>query len=522
MLRRPSPLAARTLALRSYEFLSELALPLFAAAAYWRGGLSAVKHTLMLGTSMPPARDGRQYVLWVHGASIGETLSALPLVRRLLKRSANAHVVMTASTPSALERLSMEGLGPRVHLQQRPADAGSAMRRFLRHWRPSSLVIVESELWPNLLLQTRAMGVPIGLVNGRMSARSLDRWQAFAPHALRQLLTCCSVALAQSPKMAQRLQQTLQHPWPAADATPAPPAAADLNVVYRGDLKQIARHREAGARAAAERTELRARLQSEIVRPGRTVWLAASTHAEEEEAVLSAHAALRCGAHPDLLLLLVPRHIERGPQLRGAAERALAAGRAVEAVEEHTGRRPARSGSTTGGEAGDGSPSPLPPGGRLATSDRAEPLVALRSAGEVVSDSTSVYVCDTLGELPELYSLAGVAFVGGSLTPLGGHSLLEAAQAEGGCAVLHGPHIEAVEAAAGALAGSDPPAAQLVTDAEELSHALHRLLSDAPALEASRRAASRVAAELEGGVLEAVWQELAGPLGLPAAETADE
>ena len=77
-------------------------------------------------------------------------------------------------------------------------------------------------------------------------------------------------------------------------------------------------------------------------------------------------------------------------------------------------------------------------------------------------------------------------------------------------------------AAAGALAGSDPPAAQLVTDAEELSHALHRLLSDAPALEASRRAASRVAAELEGGVLEAVWQELAGPLGLPAAETADE
>ena len=147
--------------------------------------------------------------------------------------------------------------------------------------------------------------------------------------------------------------------------------------------------------------------------------------------------------------------------------------------------------------------------------------MALRSAGDVVSASTSVYVCDTLGELPELYSLAGVAFVGGSLTPLGGHSLLEAAQAEGGCAVLHGPHIETVEAAAGALASSDPPAAQLVTDAEELCRALHRQLSDAPALEASRRAASRVAAELEAGVLEAVWQELAGPLGLPSVPAAE-
>ena len=105
--------------------------------------------------------------------------------------------------------------------------------------------------------------------------------------------------------------------------------------------------------------------------------------------------------------------------------------------------------------------------------------------------------------------------MGGSLVPLGGHSLLEAAQAEGGCAVLHGPHVEAVEAAADALAGSAPPAAQLVVNSDELRNALDGLLSDAPAREARRRAASRVAAELEAGVLDAVWDELVEPLGLP-------
>ena len=219
------------------------------------------------------------------------------------------------------------------------------------------------------------------------------------------------------------------------------------------------------------------------------VWVAASTHAGEEEAVLEAHAALRRSSHPDLLLLLVPRHVERGPRLKRAVEEAYAqspaAAQAMSAV----------------------CCAPLPGG-------TAGWHVALRSAGEAVRSETAVYVCDTLGELPLLYSLAGVAFVGGSLVPLGGHSLLEAAQADGGCVVLHGPHIEAVQHAAASLGDAVPPAAQLVRDAETLQQALRKLLSDGDARRAGRDAAARTARTLEAGVLQGVWEELRVPLGL--------
>ena len=102
--------------------------------------------------------------------------------------------------------------------------------------------------------------------------------------------------------------------------------------------------------------------------------------------------------------------------------------------------------------------------------------------------------------------------------PLGGHSLLEAAQADGGCAILHGPHIEAVEHAAAALGEAVPPAAQLVRDADALQHALRELLSDVEVRRAGRDAATRTARTLEAGVLEGVWEELRLPLGLPGEE----
>ncbi len=124
-------------------------------------------------------------------------------------------------------------------------------------------------------------------------------------------------------------------------------------------------------------------------------------------------------------------------------------------------------------------------------------------------------MCDTLGELPALYALAPVAFVGGSLVPLGGHNLLEAAQAPGGCAVLHGPYVEATAGAAAVLASTEPPAAQCVRGADELRAALDETLGDAPALAARRAAAVRAARSLADGLIDRVWDALEGPLRLP-------
>jgi 3-deoxy-D-manno-octulosonic-acid transferase len=124
-----------------------------------------------------------------------------------------------------------------------------------------------------------------------------------------------------------------------------------------------------------------------------------------------------------------------------------------------------------------------------------------------------VYVCDTLGELQPLYSLAGVSFVGASLVPLGGHNLLEAARA--GCPVLHGPHVGATRQAADALAGTHPPSARQVGSAAEMAAAANALLCDAALRKAKSEAAVAEAARLEAGMLRRVWAELEGPLGLP-------
>jgi 3-deoxy-D-manno-octulosonic-acid transferase len=261
---------------------------------------------------------------------------------------------------------------------------------------------------------------------------------------------------------------------------------------YCGDLKHARGTDSQLTQASLERLR-----EALAFRPDGPLWLAASTHDGEEAAVLSAHAALRSGAHPNLLLLLVPRHPERGADVAAAA--------AAAGLE-----------------------------------------VARRRAGHHVGPTTAVYVCDTLGELPALYALAPIAFVGGSLVPLGGHNVLEPAQAPGGCAVLHGPYVEATAEAVAALGATEPPAAQCVRSAEELHARLDEALRDVSSvssvssarpssvssvssarpssvssvssvssLAARRAAASRAARALEEGVSERVWGALEGPLGLP-------
>ena len=240
-------------------------------------------------TPRPPGR-----LLWLHAASVGETVSILSVLTALMARAPELTVLLTtgtATSASLLARRLNAGLEAQVLHRFVPLDVPAWVARFLDHWRPDAAGFVESELWPNLLLAARRRGIPIMLINARMSERSLAGWRR-VPGLARLVLGCFAQVQARSPADASRLV-TL-----GAVAVSAP-----------GDLKFAAPELPADP---AELERLR------TVLAGRPVWLAASTHPGEEALVFAAHRAL-ASAHPGLLTILVPRHPERGAEIAAAA-----------------------------------------------------------------------------------------------------------------------------------------------------------------------------------------------------------
>jgi 3-deoxy-D-manno-octulosonic-acid transferase len=229
---------------------------------------------------------------WLHGASIGETLALMPVVERLIRRGLN--VLVTSGTRTSAELLARR-LPPGAVHQFVPLDAPRFLRRFLDHWRPDLALVAESEIWPNSILELERRGIPLVLVNGRISERSFRRWSR-VPKISGALLKRFALCLAQSQADGERLSQL-----------GAP------RVAVAGNLKFDASPPPADARAVAHLTGLLS---------GRPVWVAASTHPGEEELVLAAHQAI-AGRLRGLLTILVPRHPERGAEV---AEMASAAG----------------------------------------------------------------------------------------------------------------------------------------------------------------------------------------------------
>jgi 3-deoxy-D-manno-octulosonic-acid transferase len=232
----------------------------------------------------PPGR-----LAWLHGASVGEGLSLLPLVEALRVRAPDLTVLVTSGTVTSAELLARRLPAGALH-QFAPLDSPVVARRFLAHWRPELAVFAESEIWPSLLTQTRGQGVRTALVSARLSQASLDGWGRF-PASARALFSGFNAVLAQDDAAAAALA------WLGARDD------GRLNLKLCGaplpvDEAALARLRQAAA--------------------GRPVLLAASTHAGEEAMVLDAFAPLAERA----LLVIVPRHPERG-----AAVAALAAAR---------------------------------------------------------------------------------------------------------------------------------------------------------------------------------------------------
>ena len=231
-------------------------------------------------------------LVWLHAASIGELISVLPLIERIYAREVNVLVTSGTVTSSGLAEQRL----PRGVIHQFvPIDVPKFVRRFLEHWQPDLALFVESELWPNIMIETSRRGVPMILVNGRLSENSFRRWR-HAPVTIGSLLGRLDICLARTPADAARLGEL-----------------GASHVVTTGDLKLD------GPAPPADRKKLAA-LQSAVA--GRTLIAAASTHAGEETVMVEAHRRLR-GNFPNLLTLIVPRHPARGI---GVAEIARAAG----------------------------------------------------------------------------------------------------------------------------------------------------------------------------------------------------
>ena len=412
----------RRLLLALYSALLWLLVPITLYHLVWRG-LRQREYLLRWSEryaqleSLPDLPPG---ALWIHAVSVGEVNAAIPLINALRQRHPERPLLVTTITPTGSARVRSLW-GDAVHHVYLPYDLHGMVRRFLERVRPALAVVIETELWPNLFVACARADVPVVIANARLSERSLRGYRWMGP-LIRLALSGVRLVAAQSEADAARFRVL---------------AGDDVRIEVTGNLKfdqplpQASREEAIGWRKAGG------------VRP---TWVAASTHAEEEAAVLEAHLRLR-DRHRGALLLWAPRHPER---FDAVAARVAEAGLAL--------RR--------------------------------------RSRDRGPDARCDVFLIDSLGELPGFLAAGDVAFVGGSLCAVGGHNLLEPAAL--GLPLLSGPHtfnfaeISAMLAQSGAL--------QTVVDAEALAEAVSTLFA-APDQARERGRAGRLRVDRERGAL---------------------
>ncbi|MEM9797197.1 MAG: 3-deoxy-D-manno-octulosonic acid transferase [Pseudomonadota bacterium] len=241
------------------------------------------------GEASAPRPDGA--LMWLHGASVGETVSLLEMIRRMGEERQDLSFLLTSGTATSARVLG-DRLPERTIHQFLPLDVGPWVRRFLDHWRPDLAVLAEGEIWPTLLHETHARNIPIALINARMTERAHGRWK-WARGAARSLLDRVSCVQAQERETADRLLDLGLDP-------------SRLEVT--GTLKE-------GSAALPHDEAERDRLAKGLA--GRPCWLAASTHEGEDMAMVAAHRQAQRSWHR-LLLVIAPRHPERGDAIEAA------------------------------------------------------------------------------------------------------------------------------------------------------------------------------------------------------------
>lgn len=349
---------------------------------------------------LTPALEVRGNPLWIHAVSVGECVAAIPLIRELKRQRPQQNIVVTTTTSTGAAQI--EQLGHLVEHRYMPVDFAFAVRGFLRAIQPSQLLIIETELWPNTLYAVHRSGVPVTVVNARLSEKSRKNYARIQP-LFNLMHPCMDKILCQSQADAERFEQLGVH--------------AD-KLFVTGSIKFDIQISDSTINRAHE---LRGKLG-----PSRPVWIAASTHRGEDEIILDAHTSL-LKAHPDALLIIVPRHPER-----------------FDSVYQ---------------------------------SCCSQGFVTIRRthAQHNVIDS-QVYLADTMGEMLVLIGCSDVCFMGGSLCgdKVGGHNVLEPAAL--GKPIITGPSYFNFKESVDAI--SSLGAIEIINDASQLARSLISILED--------------------------------------------
>jgi 3-deoxy-D-manno-octulosonic-acid transferase len=341
-------------------------------------------------SSLGPGAD-----IWLHAVSAGESIAAAPLIEALL---AQGHtLVLSTTTPTGRAQLMRQFSG-RAVICYGPFDLQRCSKRFLNQVRPNLALMIETEIWPNWMAACASREIPVALLNARLSERSFRGYQ----------------------KLGSMMGATLrQFSWIAVQST-----------VHAARFKALG--------AAPDRLSVTGSIKADQVLPAdfraqvaviqeklahRTLLLAASTHPGEEQMLLAAFKVLKA-KHPQLLMVLVPRHVQRAAELQ--------------AMSAQLG------------------------------------LIQSLADKDHFTDETDVVIVNVMGQLLYWYGASTVTFVGGSLVPHGGHNFLEPALC--GCAIVTGPWVFNFEAQAEQF--QKQAALTLVNDESELIEALERLLVD--------------------------------------------
>jgi 3-deoxy-D-manno-octulosonic-acid transferase len=346
-----------------YSAFFYLLLPLILIRLWWRGFKAPAYRNRWrerFGYGLPKSQGP---VIWIHSVSVGETLASIPLVRALQKRFSDSKILVTTMTPTGSERVKAAFSDTVIHCYL-PYDLPLSVNRFLKHFNPKILIIMETELWPNIIAKCKSKSIPVVVANARLSEKSAHGYQRFktlSSEMLRGINIAC-----QTSADAQRFL--------ALGATPAAVSVSG-NIKYEmlidEDLISQAEY-----------------LRNRIFPRNSLVWIAASTHQDEDEKVLQLHQQL-IQQNPNVRLIIVPRHPERFEHVvKLCFQQGLKVNRRTQSLPE--------------------------------------------------SPEADIFVGDSMGELLLFYAMADVAFVGGSLVPTGGHNLLEPAAF--GCPVVVGPH----------------------------------------------------------------------------------
>jgi 3-deoxy-D-manno-octulosonic-acid transferase len=243
-----------------------------------------------IGRPKLPRPEGK--LIWMHGASVGESISMLPLIHRLLELYPEAHVMVTTGTLTSAEVMAKR-LPERAFHQYLPIENPVFATRFLRHWHPDIALWFESEFWPAMLSGIKRKNIPLILVNGRISNKSFKRWQQFE-FVIKDILDCFTLCLGQSDEDVYRLR-----------------VLGAKNTDCLGNLKY------AGLPLPVD-PEKKAEIEPWLA--GRTTWLVSSTH-EDEEVKIGRFLPEMKKKIPNLLTVIVPRHPHRGVEINEALQK---------------------------------------------------------------------------------------------------------------------------------------------------------------------------------------------------------